>query len=82
MKTRSTLKKSEENKEREGRISPLGKKSKLDFDLIKKIEEKLNREPEKKEMWFWKNFFMNPLRVKEGMGSKYFTNTSVLYKII
>ena len=65
-----------------GKIIALGKRSELDSDLMKRIEEKLNKEPEKKKLWFWRNFFMNPLRVEEGKGKgKYFKNTSVLYCI-
>ena len=70
------------NFKKDRKIIPLGKRSELDSDLMKRIEEKLNKEPEKKKLWFWRNFFMNPLRVEEGKGKgKYFKNTSVLYCI-
>ena len=67
---------------KKGKIIPLGKRSELDPSLIGKIEEKLSEEPEKREQWFWKKFFMNPLGLRKGIKPKYFTNTSVLYKII
>ena len=67
---------------RNGKIIPLGKRSKLDPELISKIEEKLNKESEKKKMWFWQRFFMNPPISKKGVTQTYFTNTSVLYEIV
>lgn len=65
----------------EGRIIPLGRKSELDFKLIKKIKERLCMELEKKDNLFWKDFFRHSLRSRSRRRSKYFLNTSILYEI-
>ncbi|OGZ32843.1 MAG: hypothetical protein A3I88_02725 [Candidatus Portnoybacteria bacterium RIFCSPLOWO2_12_FULL_39_9] len=67
---------------KEGKIIPLGRKAELKSDLTEKIREKLETEPEKKEQWWWENFFKNPTRVKKEARIRCFINTSFLYRII